>query len=130
MHVTMDSGMDLRRALQLSLQSTHNIRYTAHTDQVLASIRAGREIHEAFAQTRVFPREFLDAVAVGEQSGLLVESLARLSDQYQDEAQSALKASSVLAGFLVWGMVALVIVMVIFRIFGAYMNVLNEAGRM
>jgi type IV pilus assembly protein PilC len=127
MHLTMAAGMELRRALALSLASTQNVRYTSHTDGVLAAIRSGREIHEAFRATGVFPPQFLDAIEVGEQSGRLVESLARLSDGYQEEARSAMQTFTTLAGFAVWAAVALLIIAVIFRLFGFYAGAINDA---
>jgi type IV pilus assembly protein PilC len=130
MHVTMETGMDLRHSLALSLGSTHNARYTDYTEQVVAEVVRGREIHEAFAQTGVFPREFLDTLEVGERSGRLPESMAVLSRQYQEQAKRALATLTVLAGFAVWAMVAIIIIAMIFRLAFFYIGILNSAGRM
>jgi type IV pilus assembly protein PilC len=127
MHVTLNSGMDLRNAMQLSLASTENVLYTRHTDQVLRSIRAGREIHEALAETGAFPLHFIDAVQVGEESGQLVESMGHLSTQYQHEARSAMNTITILMGVLVTGLIAAVIIFLIFRVFSFYTGVLDDA---
>jgi type II secretory pathway component PulF len=127
MHVTMNSGMELRRALKLSLSSTHNVLYTQHIDRILAEIRSGREIHEALEDTGAFPIHFIDAVQVGEQSGQLVESLANLSSHYQDEARSAMNILTVMMGVAVTGLIAAAIIFMIFRVFGFYSGVLNDA---
>ena len=73
-----------------------------------------------------FPADFLDAVAVGEQSGALVESMGRLSRLYQDQARTALAALNVLAGFAVYAAVAMVIIVLIFRLAGFYFRTLND----
>lgn len=127
MHLTFDAGMDLLPALPLCLRSTRNARYTDHIPQVLASVRSGEEISEAFAETRAFPRDFLDSLEVGERSGRLPETMEILSGQYQDQAQRALTALTVLAGFAVWGLVATIIIVLIFRLAMFYLNTINSA---
>jgi type IV pilus assembly protein PilC len=127
MHVTLNSGMDLRNAMQLSLASTENVLYTRHTDAVLRSIRAGHEVHEALAETRAFPIQFIDAVQVGEESGQLVESMGHMATQYQHEARSAMNTITVVMGVLVTALIAGVIIFLIFRVFSFYTGVLDDA---
>ena len=126
MHVTLGAGMDLSRALKLSLASTRNVQFTNQTDAVMRSVSQGNEIHEALAGTGAFPIEFLDTVEVGERSGRLAESMEVLSRQYQDEARSALQVLGVVAGFAVWAMVAVLIIILILRIFSFYVGVIND----
>jgi type IV pilus assembly protein PilC len=126
MHVTLNSGMDVRNAMKLSLASTENAVYMRHTDRVLSAIRSGREIHEALAETRAFPIHFLDAVQVGEESGQLVESMGHLSGQYQQEARSAMNTITVLLGVLVTALIAGVIIFLIFRVFSFYAGILTD----
>jgi len=129
MHLTMKTGMEVRRALRLSLQSTRCVIYTDQVDPIDTQIMAGNSIHEAFLGTGAFPAEFLDVLAVGEQSGRIVESMERLSRQYQDHARTALETLNVIAGFAVWGIVAAIIILMIFRLFGFYLGQINDAMR-
>lgn len=130
LHVTMETGMDLRHALALSLGSTHNARYTDHSERVVSKVAGGQEIYEAFSATGVFPRDFLDTMEVGERSGRLPESMAVLSQQYQDQARRALATLTVLAGFAVWGLVAMLIIAMIFRLAMFYIGTINDALKM
>jgi type II secretory pathway component PulF len=130
MHLTFEAGMDLLPALPLCLRSTRNARYTDHINEVLTAVRSGEEISEAFAETRAFPRDFLDSLEVGERSGRLPETMAILSGQYQDQAQRALAALTVLAGFAVWGLVAILIIVLIFRLASFYLGTINDALKM
>jgi type II secretory pathway component PulF len=130
LHLTLDAGMEIRKAITLSLQTTYNAYYTAHNDQMVQDITLGQELNEAMARTRVFPPEFVDAIEVGERSGRLVETLAILSKQLQEQATAALATLTKIAGFIVWLIVAVLIIMLIFRIFGFYAGVLNEATKM
>jgi type IV pilus assembly protein PilC len=127
LHVTLETGMDLRRALPLSLRSTRNARYSEDTDEVVKSVMAGWEVSEALDATGAYPRDFLDTLAVGEQSGQVPESMAILSRQYQDQAQRALGVLTLFAGFAVWAMVAALIILLIFRIFSFYLGTINDA---
>jgi len=126
--LTTGSGMDLRRALDLSLRSTHAWRYIDQIDPIWRSIRGGSELHEAMFQTGVFPDRIVDAIAVGERSGRLSETMQTLSDQYQDEARSALAVLTRIAGIVVWMAVATLIIFFIFRLFSFYLGVLNDAS--
>ena len=85
MHLTMNTGMEVRRSLKLSLRSTQNARYTDQIPTINAEIAKGNSIHEAFVEAGGYPADFLDTLAVGEQSGKIVESMGILAKQYQDQ---------------------------------------------
>jgi len=82
-------------------------------------------LREALASTAHYPRDFLDTIEVGEESGRLVESLGRLAEQYEDEARAALEILTRALGFLVWILVGGLIVMMIFRLFSFYVGQIN-----
>lgn len=130
MYVTLEAGMDLLKALPLCLRSTGNAHYTDHTSDIIQEIRHGGEITHALADTKAFPRTFLDSMHVGEESGRLPETLAILSEQYQDQAKRAMAAMTVVGGFMVWGLVGMIIIMAIFRIASFYLGILNSAVQM
>jgi type IV pilus assembly protein PilC len=127
LHLTQNAGMALRPSLKLALESTGNARYIDAVAAVDKVIARGDTIEEAFRASGVFPREFLDAVLVGEQSGRLVESLAVLSRQYHERADAAMRILTVLAGCAVWVLIAGIIIMVIFRIFFFYLHAIEQA---
>lgn len=127
LHLTMNAGVPVRRALALSLRSTRNARYIDQIPAIDAEIMQGNSIYEAFCQAGGYPVEFLDSLAVSEQSGMLVESMARLSRQYQERARVALAAMTTVAGFAVWGVIAALIIFLIFRLFSFYLGTINEA---
>jgi len=127
LHLTQDAGMALRPSLKLALQSTGNARYMDVVPTVDEVIARGDTIEEAFRASGVFPREFLDAVLVGEQSGRLVESMAVLSRQYHERADAAMRVLTMLAGYVVWIFIAGIIILVIFRIFSFYLNSIRQA---
>jgi type IV pilus assembly protein PilC len=126
LYVTMNAGMELRRSLRLSIRSSGCARYIDAIDCVDREIAEGNSLYLAFYAAECFPLDFLDAVQVGEQSGKLVESMARLSRQYQDRARAALATLTTLAGFGVWVIVAALIIVLIFRIAFFYLGTINS----
>ena len=130
LHVTLNAGMDVRRSLSLSLRAARNAKFLDDMPAVDKSLAAGNSIYDAFLGLRGYPNEFLDALAVGEQSGRLVESMALLSRQYQERSRSALATLTALAGYAVWALVAALIIFLIFRLAFFYLDMLNDAMKM
>lgn len=127
MNLTFHTGMPVLQAVPLCLKSTNNVWYTWHTEAIVGQLRAGEELSEAFAATRAFPTDFLEALDVGERSGRISETMALLANQYRDRARRALTTLNVLAGFVVWAVVAALIVALIFRLFSFYIGAINDA---
>jgi type IV pilus assembly protein PilC len=127
LHLTLDTGMELRRALKLSLESSHNAYFTRCHRKIDASIASGESLYESFRRANVFPADFLDTLHAGEESGRIVEAMAVLCRQYQEQAQAALKVLTILAGTVVWALIAAVIILLIFRIFSFYLGAINSA---
>jgi type II secretory pathway component PulF len=130
LHLTLETEMSVLKSLPLSLRSTNNAYYTDQADEIVQAIRAGSDITSALADTRAFPREFLDSFHVGEQSGRLPETMGLLSNEYQDRAQRALATLTMMAGFGVWLLVAAMILVMIFRVFSFYLGTINDALKM
>jgi type II secretory pathway component PulF len=127
MELTMESGMDVLKAIPLWFRSTRNAYYIEHSEKVVEQVRRGDEIHEALAETGAFPPDFLSQVEVGEQSGRLPEAMKSLSKDYHEQAQLAIRLLTTIAGRSVWGLVAAMIVFMIFRMFSTYIGALNGA---
>ena len=127
LHVTLNTAMDLRRAVPLALRATGNDYYLRHADQIVADVAAGQPLYVALAHSGAFPGEFLDALAVAEESGQTVESMDRLSRRYEEEAESAVRALAVALGVMVALLVMGIIVLLIFRLAGFYLGTINDA---
>jgi len=120
LQLVLDTPMDLRRALPLALDASGNDYFARHGPQVAHSIEQGLDIHSALAATGAFPIDLLDHLAVGEESGQLVETMERQSAEYQQKAGLAISILAQLAGYVVWLVVAVFIIVLIFRIFSFY----------
>ena len=128
--LAIDAGADARTSMRMALQSTLNDYYTQHADQIDEELQAGQEMHEVLRHTQAFPPDFIDSVEVGEQSGRLTEMMEKLAANYQTQAKTAATVLTVMATMVVWGGVAAPLIVLIFRVFGFYLGILQEATQM
>jgi type II secretory pathway component PulF len=125
--LSLDSGLDARRAMQLALRSTENAYYTSHLEDVDAAIVRGNEFHEALRATGIFPDDFVHALEVAEVSGTHGESLQRLAIDYRERTKSAARALTIAATTAVWIFVAGVLIFLIFRLALSYIGMIYDA---
>ncbi len=126
--MALESGVDAGRSMRLALQSTQNPFFTHHIDDVDAVIQRGGQFHEALAKTGVFPDDFLTALENAELSGTESESLSRMSQEYQTQAETASTALAVIISMAIWALVAALLVTMIFYLFmNLYMKPINDA---
>jgi type IV pilus assembly protein PilC len=130
LHLTLNAGMEIRRAVSLALRNSGNARFTDHAEAIDNGLRAGDSLYEIFRRTGAFPPQFLDSLHVGEETGNTVEVMARLSRHYRDQAESSMRVLAVFGFFAVFGLVALFIILMIFRLASFYIGTLNDALRM
>ncbi len=126
MNLTFHTGMDVRRAIRLSLQSSQTPHFTDRIEEISRAVVAGNTLYEAFRDTGAFPVEFLDSLHVGEQSGKLPDAMAKLSAQYRSRAEAALTTASTVGAFLIWALVALLMIALIFKLASFYIGQIRE----
>ena len=125
--MAVESGVDVKESVGIALRSTQNSFYTRHLGDIQGKISRGERLEEALMLPDVFPEDFLDAVAVGEESGKLEESLSRLANQYEQQGKAAMSALAVASGILVWIGVGCIIVYFIFRFALFYIGIIEGA---
>lgn len=129
--VALDSGMDARRAVELSIRAAQNPYYDQSLPQVTAGIRANQQFHESFAAGGVFPTDFVHQLEAAEEAGATNESLRRLAQEYDDRAKTSMRILTGIATVLV---TLLVVGLMIFAIFSlawhGYIKHLYEMERM
>jgi type IV pilus assembly protein PilC len=116
--MTHEAGMRADEALYSSLQASANLAYQKHAIPTSAVVRGGKKIRTALKMLdkSLFPVEFLDSVAVGEESGQVSEVMGRVADNYRENAIQQTKRLAQIAGGVVYAMVALMIIVFIIRI--------------
>ncbi len=124
--LTTDTPMSIMRAMKLSLRSTASHVYTDSTDEIVADLKAGKTISHALRSSNKFPNEFLDVIEVGEETGMMSETLGRLSRQYDERAKAAASTLTVIGSFVVWGVIAMLIAVIIIRAVMAYSGMIMD----
>jgi type IV pilus assembly protein PilC len=127
LRLTTETGMSITSAARLSLRATSNAAFESQTDTVVARLKEGDDLTMALTEARLFPDEFLHIVAVAEESGRLSEVMQHQTEHYEQEASRRLTVLNMMASFGVWLAVAILLIVMIFRIFTiAYLGPINE----
>jgi type IV pilus assembly protein PilC len=127
LRLTTETGMSIASAVRLSLRATSNAAFVARTDAVVARLKGGDDLTMALSEARLFPEEFLHIVAVAEESGRLTEVMQHQTEHYEQEASRRLTVLNMMAMFGVWLAVAILLIVMIFRIFTiAYLGPIND----
>ena len=121
----LGAGVQAKRSVRDAVLATGNHYYIAGLPEIESGIQKGQSLSESFARPNRLPDEFIQTLEVGELSGADSESLERLAQQYRERARVALKQLAVAAGFLIWFVIAAMIIMVIFMVFMQYLSILT-----
>jgi len=125
-HLTQNAGVPVRESIDASLRATGNPHFISRSQSLVADLVAGKTIAKSFRRSGLFDEPYLQMVAVGEISGTVPEALNRLSPQFEDQAQRRLKLLCSAAATAIWGLVALFIIVLIFRMAGWYAGMIDQ----
>ena len=129
--LSLDSGMDARRAVELSIKAAQNPYYESSLAGVTGGIRANKQFHESFRGAGVFPEDFVNQLEAAELAGATTESLLRLAKEYEDRARTAMRVLTAIATVLVMLVVGAVMVVAIFTLaYHAYLKPMYDAIEM
>ena len=120
MNLMLDSSMSILRAIRLGFAATGNEAFAAAGPPAEAHLRRGNGITPALARARLFPGSFLSAAAVGEQTGHLPEVMGHQAEYYDDLSRRRMTALYTIAGYAVWLGVAVVIAVLVIKLFSFY----------
>lgn len=124
--LTQQTGVPVTKSLQAALKATNNGVFMSQIPLVCGLIDTGDELSQALRTTRLFPEEFLHMVEVSETSGTVPEMLERLSPEFEAQAQRSLGALAAALGWVIWMMVAALIIFIVFRIMLKYIGMIND----
>lgn len=129
LHLTLDTAMETRQAIDLALRSTQNGVFRDASPDITREVASGRTLTEAFERTHVFPDDFLEALEIGERAGRIPESLGHLAQQYQDKGRLAIRALSALGWVFTFMAIAGIIIALIFKLAFFYVGTINEFAK-
>lgn len=81
---TLQAGLPVLEALQLTANMASNSLYTQGFHTVCQQIKNGQTLHKALQNTQLFPSRVIQMVSIGEESGRLDEMLQKLADFFAE----------------------------------------------
>jgi general secretion pathway protein F/type IV pilus assembly protein PilC len=93
----LQGGLPLIEALKISRQVMRNVVLEEEVKNAESKIIEGRRLSQELSKSSYFPPLVARMLAVGEDSGTLVNMLNRLADMYEDELEKSLTRVTTLA---------------------------------
>lgn len=88
--VTYDAGMTFPAAFVLLSETVKNRTYAKALSQIQIQIQKGITLHQAIANTTLFPKRVTQMIYIGEQSGELSSMLKKMGDYYENKMDQRL----------------------------------------
>jgi type IV pilus assembly protein PilC len=126
LRLTHESGMSIGKALKLSMRATGNNAFVDAIDVVEDTVASGDDVAIALGRTGLFPDELVRVVEVAEESGTISEVMRHQGDEYHEEAGRRMAVLTAVAGYAIWAMIGLFIVIAIFRIYMTYLGMIDS----
>jgi type IV pilus assembly protein PilC len=129
LRMCVEAGLRAEKTLEYCFRATCNSRFTTRADRAIAVVKKGREVADAIeASGAPFPDEFKEFIVTGEETGDMPEVMERLANRYREEAERRLRSAAQMTSWCVYGLVALFIIIAIFRIASLYLGALGAAA--
>lgn len=124
-----EAGLRAEQTLRYSFAATSNAAFTTRADRAVEVVKRGRDIGEALAASGApFTDEFREMILMGEETGNMSEVMERMAVRYREEAERRLKTAAQTTSYGIYGMVAIMIIIAIFKIAGIYLGAIGAAG--
>lgn len=124
-----DAGMNTMRGVGLAFRSTQNFYYTQFEEPVKERLQAGDSLTDALRDTSAFPEDLLTYVENGEITGEMPETMNRLAEQYNAEAEKNLNLISRIMFFVVFSIIAVLIGALVISLYSRYIGTIMEYAK-
>jgi type IV pilus assembly protein PilC len=125
LRLTWEAGMSVPRCVRRAFQSAGNAAFADGADAAAKAVRRGEPLTDALRPSGLFPDDFLEVVALGEETGQVPEVLARHGVALREEAGRRVTALAVAASVLLWLTVVVFLIVLIFRVAAVYIGTIN-----
>lgn len=124
MSTLTDAGIPIHRAMQLAGDAVPNLYVKDVIQLVLADVQIGVTINEAMAKHPVFDPILVSMIRVGEESGMLGDSLFKMAELFEEQSdESTQKLTDMMTPIMtvvIGVVVGTVVVAMILPMFGIY----------
>lgn len=125
LRLTLDTGMPITRAMDLSLRATDNDAFVAKSEPIRDALSEGEEVAQSLKKSRLFPVDFENILANAEESGRMTQVLDHQTKYYEEESSRRLTILTKVAGWGIWLIVAIILIVVIIRMYMSYLGLLD-----
>lgn len=120
-----DSGVNILSSLELSRDVVGNKYIKDCLNQIIEDVKIGTPINVSIARyPKAFDALFVSMIRVGEESGMLGDSLNKMADMYNEQATEATKrmtdAMTPLMTIIIAFIVGFVVISIVQAMFGMY----------
>ena len=130
MSTLTDAGIPIHKAMALARDAVPNLYVKDQIQYVLDDVQIGVTIHEAMAKHPVFDAILVSMIRVGEESGMLGDSLFKMAELFEDQSdestQKLTDAMTPIMTVVIGVVVGTVVIAMILPMFGIY-NVIGDA---
>ena len=117
MEMMSGAGVQIMNSMKWSLEATANGVFTNKAPSVIEDLKNGHTLTDSLRHTKLFPPDYLEMLAVGEESGETPQMFGRLAKNYFSRYETALQVIGKLMFWVIWAMVAAVMIYFIFTVF-------------
>jgi type IV pilus assembly protein PilC len=129
LRMCVEAGLRAEKTIHYCFRATSNSAFTSRADRALQVVKRGGELNEAIlASGAPFPDEFRDMVLMGDETGNTSEVMERLAERYREESERRLRSAAQMTSYCIYGLVALMIILAIFKIASLYLGALGGAA--
>lgn len=123
-----EAGLRAEKTLHYCFRATSNSAFMSCEARAVAVVKKGNELTEALLTSRApFPDEFREMIRMGEETGNMSEVMERLAERYREESERRLKSAAQMTSWAIYGLVALLIIIAIFKIASIYLGAIGGA---
>lgn len=124
MSTLTDAGIPIHRAMGLARDVVPNIFVREKVQAVLDDVQIGVTIHDAMAKHPVFDPILVSMIRVGEESGMLGDSLHKMADLFENQTDESTQrltdAMTPIMTVIIGVVVATLVISMILPMFGMY----------
>jgi len=124
MSTLTDAGIPIHKAMGLARDVVPNVYVRENVQAVLDDVQIGVTIHDAMSKHAVFDPILVSMIRVGEESGMLGDSLTKMADLFEtqtdESTQRLTDAMTPIMTVVIGGVVGTLVVSMILPMFGMY----------
>lgn len=127
----VDAGVDIVSSLEISRDVIKNKYTQTQISQVISDVKIGSTIHQSMAKFPIFDPLLVSMIKVGEESGMLFDTLEKMSDLYEQQTDESTKKLTTMMEpamtIIIAVVVGVVIISIVIPMFGMY-GVISGGG--